>query len=269
MPLAIVQATSYISRRAPRSSVRQYLEQFRKNDRKKASLLDYVGGELRRDREAKNSIIITWQISFEHIRQLRPSAADLLSLMSFCEQQGIPENLIRRRSGHDLLQHDRVESSDNEHSDAFSDGSSAGGGFEDDIQVLRNYSFISPSGSGAFEMHRLVQLATRKWLELHGQLEKYNQQFRRNLAEKHPDGEYENWAKCRELYPHAQSAAAQVPKEVESRKYWASILRVAAWYADMIGNTTDAERMSIQAMEMSNKVFGPEDPMTVNMWNWW
>ena len=91
MPLAIVQAAAYISYRAPRCSVRQYLEQFRKSDHKRTNLLNYEGGQLRRDRDAKNSIIITWQISFDYILQTRPSAADLLSLMSFFDRQGIPE----------------------------------------------------------------------------------------------------------------------------------------------------------------------------------
>ncbi|KAK8002385.1 pre-mRNA-splicing factor SLU7 [Apiospora arundinis] len=90
MPLAIVQATAYISQKAPRCSIRQYLEEFTQSDRKRATLLDYEGGQLRRDREARNSIIITWQISFDHIRQTRPSAADLLSLMSFLERTPKP-----------------------------------------------------------------------------------------------------------------------------------------------------------------------------------
>jgi hypothetical protein len=90
MPLAIAQAAAYISQRAPRYSVQQYLEEFRKSDRKKTSLLNHEGGQLRRDREANNSIIITWQISFDYILQTRPSAADLLSLMSFFDRQGIP-----------------------------------------------------------------------------------------------------------------------------------------------------------------------------------
>jgi hypothetical protein len=49
IPLAIVQAAAYISQRAPRSSVRQYLEEFRKSDRKKTSLLNHEAGHLRRD----------------------------------------------------------------------------------------------------------------------------------------------------------------------------------------------------------------------------
>ncbi|KAK0113068.1 hypothetical protein ONS95_014774 [Cadophora gregata] len=86
MPLAIIQAAAYISQRAPRCSVSEYLDQFRKSDREKTSLLDNQAGHLRRDREAANSIIITWHISFEHIRQSKPSAADLLSLMSLFDR---------------------------------------------------------------------------------------------------------------------------------------------------------------------------------------
>ncbi|KAF2845257.1 hypothetical protein T440DRAFT_279285 [Plenodomus tracheiphilus IPT5] len=40
MPLAIVQAAAYISQRAPRCSLRQYLDEFRKSECKKTSLLN-------------------------------------------------------------------------------------------------------------------------------------------------------------------------------------------------------------------------------------
>ena len=59
MPLTIIQAAAYISQREPRYSVRQYLQDFQKSDREKISPLDNEAGYLRRDKEAKNSIIIT------------------------------------------------------------------------------------------------------------------------------------------------------------------------------------------------------------------
>lgn len=59
MPLAIVQAAAYISQRAPRCIVPQYMEKFHTSDRRKTSLLNYKAGHLRRDRDAKTSIIIT------------------------------------------------------------------------------------------------------------------------------------------------------------------------------------------------------------------
>lgn len=65
------------------------------SDRRKTGLLNQEAGHLRRDEETKNSILITWQISFNHIRSTRRSAADLLSLISFFNQQGIHEALLR------------------------------------------------------------------------------------------------------------------------------------------------------------------------------
>lgn len=105
MPLAITQAGAYIRQRAPRTSVSKYLKDFEKSDRHKLSILNRdEGKDLRRDREASNSVIITWQISFEAIRSERQSAADLLSLMSFLDHQGIPESLVRPRDNN--LSHD-------------------------------------------------------------------------------------------------------------------------------------------------------------------
>jgi hypothetical protein len=183
MPLAIVQAATYILRRRPRFSVREYLQGFRESDRKRASLLDYNGKQLRRDREAKNSIIVTWQISFDHVRKIRPSAADLLSLMSFFDPQGIPDALLQDRSEQINSRQDQREGTasscvdddtgytDDEEGSASQ--SSMGDGFEEDVSVLRNYSFISVNTNDTtFEMHGLVQLAMRKWLEAHRQIDR-------------------------------------------------------------------------------------------------
>lgn len=114
MPLAIVQAAAYIVQRAPRCSVRQYLENFKKSERKRTTLLNHNDGQLRRDGESKNSIIITWQISFDHIQQIRPSAADLLSLMSFFDRQGIPDHVLRSRAVHGDAQTNHLERREND-----------------------------------------------------------------------------------------------------------------------------------------------------------
>jgi hypothetical protein len=54
MPLAIVQAAAYISQRAPRYSVRQYLNEFRKSDPKRTTLLNHEGGQLRRNPQSQD-----------------------------------------------------------------------------------------------------------------------------------------------------------------------------------------------------------------------
>ena len=158
MPLAIVQAAAYISQGESRCSVQQYLVKSRKSDSRKTSLLDYEGGQLRRDGEAKNSIIITWQISFDHIHRTRPSAADLLSLMSFFDRQGIPESLVKNRARAENGLRSREErhfgdgqgnsNGDDSNSDSDSDSDSIlesdeDDEFEKDARILRDYSFIS------------------------------------------------------------------------------------------------------------------------------
>jgi tetratricopeptide (TPR) repeat protein len=254
MPLALVQAASYIRQRAPRCSVRQYLEAFYKSDRNRTSLLEHDGGRLRRDKEAKNSILITWQISFDYILHTRRSAADLLSLMSFFDRQGIPEALVRdsrktrnRRRGVEAIDADG-ENSDSEGSEM---ETNVNNGFEEDILTLRSYSFIAlTTNATTFDMHRLVQLATRKWLEEHGQLETWKEQYINNLNKAFPTEKYENWTQCQALFPHAKSALSHPPKSEESRMQWAELFYHAASYALEQGNLSDAETLAVKSMQV-------------------
>lgn len=206
MPLAIVQAASYIIHRSPRCSVSQYLKKLRKSDRQATKLLNYEACHIHRDWEAKNSILLTWQISFEHIRRIRQSAADLLSLMSFFDRQGIPENLLRvqdtERNRNGSSSRDEVTIRSSEEDTDSSSESDLDHDFEDDITVLRDYSFIhTGEDSTTFNMHRLVQLTARGWLRTQGQIERWKEQFISNLCREFPTGEYENWEKCRQLFP--------------------------------------------------------------------
>jgi hypothetical protein len=274
MPLAIVQAAAYIIRRKPRYSVREYLLAFRESNPKRTSLLDYNGKQVRRDREATSSILVTWQISFDHIRIIRPSAADLLSLMSFFDRQGIPDALLQNRCEQVESTEGQMEStvgssidSDTGDSDDDNDSisqSSTNDRFKEDISVLQSYSFISVTANSAtFEMHGLVQLATQKWLKACGQIERWKQHFVKNLDAELPTGEYENWDRCQALFPHAQSAAAQEPKEQDSLLDWASILYKAAWYALRMGKYVEAEDMAVRAMKVRKKILGNEHDHTL------
>jgi tetratricopeptide (TPR) repeat protein len=250
MPLALVQAAAYIRERAPRCSVQQYLEEYRQSDSKKASLLNREAGHLRRDKSASNAVLITWQISFDYIRSTRQSAANLLSLMSFFDRQGIQEALLRCQSS---TADERVSAvrTDNE--------------FEDDVLALRDYSFIAMTKDAkTFEMHSLVQLATRTWLENEGQLDRWRAQFISNLCAELPTGEHENWEKSQALFPHAQAALTQRPKDRESLKEWALLLYKAAGYAWQRARAGEAEQMSVMSMEGRSEVLGEDSAETLN-----
>ncbi|CAI7577509.1 unnamed protein product [Penicillium glandicola] len=242
MPLAIVQAASYIRNRAPRYSVSQYLREFQKSDREATKLLKREAGHHYRDWEAKNSILVTWQISFDHIRQTKPSAADLLSLMSFFDRQGIPENLIANYASSPDLSSD---SSDGETSE-----SDIGPDFEDDVTTLRDYSFISISeDSTFFTMHRLVQLTTRAWLKSHGQIDQWRDKFTGTLYERFPIGEDEDRERYRPFFPHIKSAMSQRPISPEFQQQWAKLLCEGAWYAWQSGNIADLIEMASKSRD--------------------
>jgi oligoendopeptidase F len=134
-------------------------------------------------------------------------AADLLLLISFFNQQGIPETLLRNRSEQGSSWLDQEESEHNESFDSNTNYSnddadtasqlSVSNRFKDDVLALRNYLFISVNiDSTTFEMHGLVQLATREWLKAHEQQKRWKQHFIRNLDAKLPTRGYKNWARC-------------------------------------------------------------------------
>ncbi|KAJ5900074.1 hypothetical protein N7495_004818 [Penicillium taxi] len=252
MPLAIVQAACFIRNRAPRYSVSQYLRDFRGSDREAIKLLKKEATYLHRDWEAKNSILVTWQMSFDAIRQTRASAAELLSFMSFFDRQGIPEDLIRHQSQADYLSNN---SSEGETSDSDTEPD-----FEDDIMILKNYSFISSSkGNTFFTMHRLVQLTTHAWLKSHGQRDQWRDKFISTLYEEFPTGEYENWERCRELFPHMKSAIFQRPASTIYQQKWATLLYRGAWYTSEIGNITDAREMALKSRDERVRLFNKEN----------
>ena len=97
MPLAMAQAAAYIRERTPRCSVKQYLDKLT-SVQTRLDILGQQTQDLRRDRDAQNCILKTWHITFEHIRQRKSSAADLLSLMSFFDRNAIPESLLHMRN---------------------------------------------------------------------------------------------------------------------------------------------------------------------------
>ncbi|KAI9759097.1 MAG: hypothetical protein M1840_003516 [Geoglossum simile] len=243
MPLAITQAAAYISQRTPRATVSRYLQNLRKDDRDRAKLLDIDIRDSRRDGTASNSIIATWQISFKHIRRERPSATQLLSLMSLFDRRGIPESLLGGR-----YQEDNDASSD----------------FEGDLNTLTSFSLVATDVEGhQFEMHQLVQFSTRKWLELQGELEGWREKYVTLMDDSYPVGWHENWKACQTLFPHAQAAVACRPTDGGALEAWASVLFKAAWYASEMGSYHAAKEMGQSALEAREATLGGEHPDTL------
>ena len=218
-PLAITQAAAYINRQ-PGMSVSAYLRKLQAMESKRV-LLEKNFVDMRRHEKAENSIIRTWQISFEQIWSERPEAAILLSFMSFFNRQGIPEFMLhkyqdpRKEKGTasgaiDLHPQDKDQEDDL---------------FDENIAMLQSFSLISTTTKdGEFDMHGLVQFATRVWLRSENEEEKWWARFVSAMAAVYPSGEYENWSICQSLLPHIQSITEKQPSSDEQCEAWARVL---------------------------------------------
>lgn len=98
-------------------------------------------------------------------------------------------------------------------------------------------------------MHRLVQLAVRKWLDSLGQHQWWAERSMRNLDEALPDGSFENWAVCKLLYPHARLAADLKLGDGDARDYLASVLYKVAWFTWQQGFAAEAEVMATNSLK--------------------
>ncbi|KAM0095740.1 hypothetical protein ACP6JD_000852 [Aspergillus fumigatus] len=168
----------------------------------------------------------------------------------------IPKALLQSRS-----EQQRAEPSNNDDDDDDDDDSesqsSVADDFNDDILMLRRYSLISIDvHQKSFNMHGLGQLATRRWLEVHGELEKWKRQYIRNLNAEFPTGDVKYFSRMQ------TSAASQRPHERDSLLEWAAVCK-AAWYDMQKGNGAEGERLSVKVMEALTKHLGPEHEDTL------
>jgi tetratricopeptide (TPR) repeat protein len=278
MPLAITQAAAYIEQRGERTSVQRYIDKLQKGDPWRKSVLDENVKDLRRDEDARNAITLTWQISFEHIRRLRRSAADLLSLMSFCDRQAIPEMLLRVKRP--SLQDGEIPNDDDKSADCSgADDSepssddesvmSADDSFERDIAMLKGFAFISNTTAedSTFEMHRLVQRATQRWLQSQKQFAHWRAEFLYNLADVHPDGQFENWKVCQKLYPHVRVAVDMKTAHDAEELDQAVICQCAGWYACCMHRFGEAEELLMKAYGIFGRIRGEENEWTLEAVN--
>ncbi|KAJ5781110.1 hypothetical protein N7457_006270 [Penicillium paradoxum] len=176
LPLAIQQAASYIS--SADISISRYLELMQGTDKDKSSLASWHFHDDTRYPQLQNAIAITWRITFEKIKSLDPIAAEILQFMSCIEPKAIPRSLLPL--GESEAQ---VESA---------------------IGTLCGYSFVTKQkDKHILDIHVLVQLATRLWVQKEGNelqtIERATRTVDRIFPFSH-DGDREIW---RPYLPHA------------------------------------------------------------------
>ncbi|RPB04125.1 TPR-like protein [Choiromyces venosus 120613-1] len=114
------------------------------SDKRRKSLLSQQFCDIRREVDMTESILSTYFITFERIKEQNPKGADLLRLIAFVDRQKIPEELFVK-SGLEGMD-DSIE-------------------FRMAIGVLLSFSFVSKAeDTPVYELHRLVQQSIQVYL---------------------------------------------------------------------------------------------------------
>ncbi|KAK4443239.1 TPR-like protein [Podospora aff. communis PSN243] len=176
LPLAITQAAAYLNKN--QISVADYLGLLRGTPRDMVSLMSREFRDKTRYKGTQNAVATTWLVSFEQIRKFESAAADLLAFISRIQPKGIPRSLLPPCE------------SEEETTNA--------------IGTLCAYSFLSSRGDNeVFDMHSLVHMATRIWVEQRGLTEEEAEKAIRHVYEVFPNDDHENRFLWREYMPHA------------------------------------------------------------------
>ncbi|KAF6782559.1 Kinesin light chain 5 [Colletotrichum sojae] len=261
IPLAVNQAAAYINRRSPRVSVMSYLDKFRTSEKQKDSLLRTDKGDLGRHDGVSNSVVVTWQVTFEQIKRERPRAANLLSLMSQFQAHNIPEYMLHSYDS-DIAATDEGDA-DSMDAGTESDEVSDCEDFENDMDTLRGYSLVALSSAGFCEMHSLVQFCTRLWISEFGDPARWSWLFVKLAADHFPSGAYETWGTCQSLLPHIEPVLSRKKKGQSDILDWAKLLTNVCWYMFMLGEYSRAERLGEEAVNARKNALGPDHPSTL------
>ncbi len=214
LPLAVSQAAAFIEENGV--SIADYTNALRGEDAE-----EFLHEELddsRRDEESVNSVFRTWKLSHDQIKQQKPRAAELLSLLAMLDRQSIPKSLLKVPE---------VTTS---------------------LGVLQSFNLVTTrAGLQSVQIHRLVQRFVRLSLQRDGATQKWQETALACVSKAYPtEIGVAAWPVCDALAPHVHVLTGYKYKTVEARLDLAHLL---CWAADF-----DIERgMYVQALERAEQ----------------
>ncbi|KAH6722574.1 hypothetical protein BKA61DRAFT_667311 [Leptodontidium sp. MPI-SDFR-AT-0119] len=271
VPLAITQACAYISR-TPVASIPRYIALVNGNSNVlKKGIVDH-----RRYPGISNAVFTTWAISFEQIRNQRPSSAEMLSLMSVLDRHRIPESLLvsykeiqlQRTGLRDTLSKlVRAISLKLWHATDLQDQENASLALktevEEDLELLIGFSLIAiDTNDGTYQMHRLVQRATEDWLKDRHELSIWQSNLIELLASRYPEGfRSESYTSCRLLQVHADKALSYHARNHNLLLDQARLFYQSGWYTySFVGDYLDALKRVEKAISIRKEVYAEASP---------
>ncbi|KAI1108408.1 hypothetical protein F5Y14DRAFT_84773 [Nemania sp. NC0429] len=238
LPLAIKQASAYMAR--TKMTIKRYLSYYQSSDKATVGMLSRNFQDRARYQDIHNPVATTWLISFNHIARDHALAAQYLRYICFLAEKDIPRSLLPGGGG-DL--------------DA-----------DEAIGVLKGYAFLTEREDESFDIHRLVRLAMRNWIQEKGERKEWVTDGVQQLSLYFPFPEHENRSVWFRYLPHAQTALECLEDCDNSEAKRMLTFNVGASYY-RLGKYEEAEPVHRQTVQLMAEVLGKRHPKTLGSIN--
>lgn len=143
LPLAIIQALSYI--KANGTSLERYVQLLKETRQSMALLLQEEFNNPNRNRQSRNAMVLTWQISFHRVKQENQLTAEYLDFSACIAPSDIPRSVFPLSTS--SIEQDKA------------------------LGTLTAYAFLNErKGSEFYDIHNLIHYVTQSRLRDTGRL---------------------------------------------------------------------------------------------------
>jgi hypothetical protein len=230
-PLALDQAGAYIEETG--DSFATYLQLY--SDQRLILLNERgsLGGE------HPETVVVTFEISFQQARERYPTAADVLHFCSFLHPDDIPEELFSQEDGLKL----NVTM------------------FNNAMKALRRYSLIKRNAEKkTLSVHHLVQAVLRDSMPAETQRQ-WMERAVHAIAAAFPDFKFANWPTFERLLPHALTCATWIEQALLTTPEASLLLNVAGYYLYARARYGEAEPLLMRALLIREQELGATHPI--------
>lgn len=302
IPLALAQAVSFMNEN--KMSVERYCRVLEESDSTFADQLSEDFQTEGRDEESLNAVAKTWMVSFDHIRDRDPLASKFLSIMSLFDRNAIPEKLLieyqrylqeevdasaseptatvrpmpatpksfRSRMASLFLKRkskkipaDSDERLSSPEKTTVAETGQSGPRRIKSIGTLIAFSLITETTDGSYDMHRLIQLVTCKWLAKENELNSYKRPAVSVLFATCPGVRWNTLNEITRLLPHLTKILAdrEIEKETQAQFERGRILIRMGAYFNLKSQFDEAVSYAKQAHQLLQAAVGPEHESTL------
>ncbi|RDW69220.1 hypothetical protein BP6252_08240 [Coleophoma cylindrospora] len=185
----------------------------------------------------ENAVATTWLVSFQQIQRQDELAADYLKFIACIQEKDIPEDLLPDAP---LLEQTNA------------------------LGTLKAFGFLKEHINGRFyDIHRLVHLATRNWLEIENTVSEWTWKALERLRTVIPYGGHENWNIWIAYLAHGVCLTKSSRSFESMEKSHIDLLWRIGLCQESIGQYKSAQLIYQERLELTQMILGQEDLETL------